>query len=315
MRKHGWTVMFVPHTGGKRKSVLLTRQRFHLLVVISVFCTVVLLRLAYGYWQGQRSLADLKAEKDLTAEMQQQVTAQQATIQSLNSQIQGLNEQMNDLGQLEKRVRSLAGLSKASADAESGKVASGGRGGPDGSANSSAVAMLSLHQPYESSASISNLSGRMEICQTRLAELADLLETKYERMRSTPCIRPATDDETWLSSSFGWRKNPFSGERQFHKGVDMAGPLGSHVVATGKGRVVSAKRDVELGWLLELDHGFGMRTRYGHGEKLLVKVGDLVERGQTIALLGNTGRSTGPHIHYEVLVNGKAQNPIKYFLD
>jgi len=97
--------------------------------------------------------------------------------------------------------------------------------------------------------------------------------------------------------------------------VDIAGQLGSPLVATGKGHVVTAKRDVELGWMVELDHGSGIRTRYGHGEKLLVKEGDIVERGQTIALLGNTGKSTGPHVHYEVLVNGKAQNPVKYFLD
>ena len=319
MRKYGWTVMFVPHTGGKRKSVLLTRERFHVLVVISVFCIIVLSRLAYGYWQRQNTLQDLHAEKDLNAKMEQQVAAQQVTIRSLNGQIQGLNEQVNDLGQLERRVRELAGLSERSADVESGQVASGGQGGqggPDGSQSGSAAELLSSYPAYEGgNASISDLAGRIEICQTRLIELADVLETKYERMRSTPCIRPATDDDSWLSSSFGWRKNPFSGKRQFHNGVDIAGPLGSPIVATGKGRVVTAKRDAELGWMIVLDHGSDVRTRYGHGEKLLVKVGDIVERGQTIGLVGNTGRSTGPHVHYEVLVNSKAQNPVKYFLD
>ena len=165
------------------------------------------------------------------------------------------------------------------------------------------------------SESVSGLRAQIESCQTRMAELADSLETKYERMRSTPCIRPAIDDDVWLSSSFGWRKNPFTGNRQFHKGVDLAGPLGSPVVATAKGRVITARREIELGWTVVLDHGFGWRTRYGHGEKLLVDVGDVVERGDPIVLLGNTGRSTGPHVHYEVLVDGKAQNPVKYFLD
>jgi len=315
MRKYGWTVIFVPHAAGKQKSVLLTRERFHVMLVISVFCVVVLSRLAYGYWQRQSTLAHLETERDLNTTMQQRIAAQHATIQSLNGQIQDLSVQVNDLVQMEMRVRELAGLSKESTDNESGEVGLGGQGGPDGAYSGHASDVLSSHMQYENGVSISGLSYRIESCQTRLAELADGLETKYEKMRSVPCIRPTTDHEVWLSSSFGWRKNPFSGNRHFHKGIDLAGPLGSPVVATGKGRVVTAKRDAELGWMIELDHGFGLRTRYGHCEKLLVGVGDLVERGQTIALLGNTGRSTGPHVHYEVLLNGKAQNPINYFLD
>jgi len=315
MSKYGWTVMFVSHTGGKRKSVLLTRERFHVMVVLSVFCIVVLLHLAYGYWQRQSTMSHLHAEKDLNARMQQRVAAQQTTIHSLNGHIHELNDQLNDLVQLEVRVRELAGLSKDSAVSESSEVAVGGQGGPDGFYVGLQSYMLSSGTSYENGSSISDLSGRIESCETRLTELADFLETKYEKMHCTPCIRPATDNEVWMSSSFGWRKNPFSGERQFHRGVDLAGPLGSPVVATANGRVVTVKKDAELGWMVELDHGFGLRTRYGHGEKVLVDVGDRVERGETIAMLGNTGRSTGPHVHYEVLLNGKAQNPVKYFLD
>jgi len=307
--------MFVPHTGGKRKSVLLTRERFHVMLLLSVFCVIVLLRLAYGYWQRQSAMSDLQTEKYLNTSMQQQVAAQQATIQNLNVQIQELNDQLNDLVQLEVRVRELAGLSKDLAPNESEGVAVGGQGGPDRPYVGLASDMLRSGNVYDNGSSISGMSDLIESCETRLTELADFLETKYEKMRCTPCIRPAIDNEAWLSSSFGWRKNPFSGKRQFHRGVDLAGPLDSPVVATGKGRVVTVKKDAELGWMVEIDHGFGLRTRYGHADKVLVDVGDRVERGEIIALLGNTGRSTGPHVHYEVLLNGKAQNPIKYFLD
>ena len=116
----------------------------------------------------------------------------------------------------------------------------------------------------------------------------------------------------WLYSSFGWRIDPLTGERAMHEGLDFPTDIGSQVVAAATGVVVSAETHPEYGNLLEIDHGNGLTTRYAHLSKILVKPGSLVKRGQLVALVGNTGRSTGPHLHFEVRVHGVAQNPIRF---
>ena len=145
-----------------------------------------------------------------------------------------------------------------------------------------------------------------------LKELVDELEDKHHRLASSPAIWPARG---WLTSGFGPRISPFTGRRQFHAGIDIASARGSQVVAPASGRVEFVGAKGPLGNSVLIDHGYGIRTQYGHNEMILVKRGDVVERGQKIARVGNTGRSTGPHLHYTVEVNGKAVNPIDFIFD
>ncbi|MEI6860153.1 MAG: M23 family metallopeptidase [Shewanella sp.] len=116
----------------------------------------------------------------------------------------------------------------------------------------------------------------------------------------------------WLSSPYGLRNDPFNGRRGIHKGIDFAGKEGSKVVATAAGVITWAGTMFGYGELIEIDHGNGLRTRYGHNKSLLVTVGDVVAKGEGIALLGSTGRSTGPHVHYEVLRGGQQIDPQKF---
>jgi murein DD-endopeptidase MepM/ murein hydrolase activator NlpD len=116
----------------------------------------------------------------------------------------------------------------------------------------------------------------------------------------------------WLSSYYGVRKDPFNGRPAMHKGVDFAGKEDAPILATGSGVVTWASERYGYGRLIEIDHGDGFKTRYGHNKELLVALGDVVEKGQTIARMGSTGRSTGPHVHYEILRNNAQINPIKY---
>ncbi len=116
----------------------------------------------------------------------------------------------------------------------------------------------------------------------------------------------------WLSSEYGYRTHPLSGRRQFHRGVDLAGAAGDAVEAVASGLVTWAGPRDGYGNLVELDHRNGYRTRYAHNEKNLVKVGELVRQGQQIATMGSTGYSTGPHVHFEVVLNGKHINPRKF---
>lgn len=116
----------------------------------------------------------------------------------------------------------------------------------------------------------------------------------------------------WLSSYYGMRKDPFHGRPAMHKGIDFAGKEGAEVIATASGVVSWADERYGYGQLIEINHGNGLKTRYGHNKTLLVKVGDVVSKGQAVALMGSTGRSTGPHVHYEILRNDRQINPIKY---
>jgi murein DD-endopeptidase MepM/ murein hydrolase activator NlpD len=116
----------------------------------------------------------------------------------------------------------------------------------------------------------------------------------------------------WLSSYYGVRKDPFTGRPSMHKGIDFAGKEGEDVIATGAGVVTWSGSRYGYGNLVEIDHGNGLRTRYGHNAELTVEVGDVVTKGQGIALVGNTGRSTGAHVHYEVLKNGQQIDPLPF---
>ena len=131
-------------------------------------------------------------------------------------------------------------------------------------------------------------------------------------MLSTPTIWPV---KGWVSSPFGFRSSPFSGRRVFHEGLDIAARYGLDIHATAKGIVVYAGDKAGYGKIVTIDHGYGYMTRYSHNSRITVKVGDKVNKGDVIAKVGSTGRSTGPHCHYEVLVNGIPVNPMKFIID
>jgi murein DD-endopeptidase MepM/ murein hydrolase activator NlpD len=118
----------------------------------------------------------------------------------------------------------------------------------------------------------------------------------------------------WISSYYGMRNDPFTGKRALHKGMDFAGREGSDVIAVAAGVVTWSGNRYGYGELVEINHGKGYITRYGHNKALLVEVGDRVKQGQVIATMGSTGRSTGPHVHFEVVRNGKAIDPTRYIL-
>lgn len=146
--------------------------------------------------------------------------------------------------------------------------------------------------------------------QQQLSVLETVILSHHIEEDSRVAGRPIA--KGWLSSYYGMRNDPFSGRLTMHKGVDFAGKEGIAVTATGAGVVSWAGERSGYGLLVEVDHGAGLKTRYGHSSKLLVKIGDVVAKGEEIALMGNTGRSTGPHVHYEVLKRDQQIDPRKY---
>jgi murein DD-endopeptidase MepM/ murein hydrolase activator NlpD len=158
----------------------------------------------------------------------------------------------------------------------------------------------------------SHLSATALAREASLEDLVERLHGKTKRLASTPSIWPT---EGWVTSRYGYRTSPFTGARQFHGGVDIAGRSGTPILAPADGRVVFAGKKGPLGKTVVLDHGYGVRTTYGHNHELYVEKGARVERGERIAALGNSGRSTGPHVHYAVQVDGRRVNPMNYILD
>jgi murein DD-endopeptidase MepM/ murein hydrolase activator NlpD len=125
-----------------------------------------------------------------------------------------------------------------------------------------------------------------------------------------PNTRPI--DAAFNSSSYGWRADPFNGHEAFHEGLDFSANTGTDIRAAADGIVSSAERTSDYGNIVKIDHGSGLETRYAHASKLLVKAGERVVKGQVVAQVGSTGRSTGPHLHYEIRLNGNALDPRKY---
>ncbi|MFW6323962.1 MAG: M23 family metallopeptidase [Desulfovibrionales bacterium] len=148
--------------------------------------------------------------------------------------------------------------------------------------------------------------------EVRQQELIQAINAKRDLLASTPSIWPT---KGWVSSDFGYRTSPFTGKREFHKGFDISGPTGTPIYAPANGQVSFAGKDGGYGLSILINHGNGITTRYGHLDRTAVKRGQQVSRGELIAFMGNSGRSTGPHLHYEVLLNGVFVNPERFILN
>jgi murein DD-endopeptidase MepM/ murein hydrolase activator NlpD len=157
---------------------------------------------------------------------------------------------------------------------------------------------------------LASLSRRLKQRETELSILDQVLLGIYNDKGARPAGAPIV--KGWMSSPFGERVDPISGKKAWHEGMDFAGAKGSEVIAVANGVVVFAGYRDGYGKMVEISHGKDMRTRYGHHEEVLVHAGQSVKRGDVIALMGSSGRSTGPHVHFEVLKEGRPVNPARY---
>lgn len=180
-------------------------------------------------------------------------------------------------------------------------------GGPEESdilLNSTAAPAINILHDYE------KLAEKLQLREQELLALESLLSS--DQLQKEQYLQGKPVQKGWLSSPFGKRIDPFHGRVRWHKGVDYAGEWGSNVLAVASGVVVWSGDRYGFGEMVELNHGNGYVTRYAHNSENRVKIGDVVKKGQAIAAMGSSGRSTGPHVHFEVLKNGKAVNPERY---
>jgi murein DD-endopeptidase MepM/ murein hydrolase activator NlpD len=160
--------------------------------------------------------------------------------------------------------------------------------------------------------SLDNLDIEIAVQSQKKSELYSFLEERKTMLSCTPSIWPA---KGWISSHFGNRISPFTNQKEFHSGLDISARTGSPIIAPADGVVDSIGSTYGFGKMIIIKHGYGYKTKYAHLSKYLVKKGERVKRGQQIALMGTTGRTTGPHLHYEVHVNGVPVNPTRYILN
>lgn len=205
------------------------------------------------------------------------------------------------LDALGSRLTNMAKLDKGEFDFESPPA----QGGPVADLQQS-----SMMQVPDFVAALNDLSAQLDDRNKQLSVLETMIMNRNLQAEVMPTGRPIA--RGWLSSYFGMRTDPFSGRRVHHAGVDFAGKLGSDVVAVAAGVVTFSGRRSGYGNLVEINHGNGYMTRYGHNLKNLVNVGQTIKKGELIAKMGTTGRSTGPHVHFEVIVNGRHVDPKRY---
>jgi murein DD-endopeptidase MepM/ murein hydrolase activator NlpD len=262
-----------------------------------------------GYMLGRSGSGAVDASvvaswRQQIAEQKQQVVdakqQAQAYINALSLRVGELQAHVMRLDALGQRLTKMADLEKGEFDFDQPPA----QGGPEDPADTAPEDTQSILQAMD------QLSSRLDDREQQLSALETMLLHTNLQKQVYPTGRPVRGG--WISSYFGMRADPFTGKREFHKGIDFAGKRGSKVMAVAAGVVTWAGSRYGYGNLVEIDHGNGYVTRYGHNMKVLVKVGERVKQGQPIALMGSTGRSTGPHVHFEVLHNGVAVNPAKY---
>ena len=277
-------------------------------VVVGFFVLMPAILLYAGYQIG---VAHMKANPDdLTVAVQAELDSQRLALSEVTHKAEdNLNALALRLGKLQAhvirldalgaRLTHMANLDKGEFDFENPPA----QGGPEATTGSP------IQVPDFVSA-LNGLSAQLDDRGQQLDVLETMLMTRNLEAEVMPTGRPVS--RGWLSSYFGMRTDPFSGRRVHHSGVDFAGKLGSDVVAVAAGVVQYSGRRSGYGNLVEINHGKGYVTRYGHNLKNLVEVGQTIKKGEVIAKMGTTGRSTGPHVHFEVMVNGQQVNPKKY---
>lgn len=144
-------------------------------------------------------------------------------------------------------------------------------------------------------------------------QLRDAVGKQKDKLSHIPSVLPIKVEDYTMSSGYGYRRDPIYGSSKFHEGLDFSASIGTPVYATADGEITVAKREAGYGNCIDIDHGYNYLTRYAHLSEILVKEGSQVKRGQMIGKVGSTGKSTGPHLHYEVRFKGEAQNPVNYY--
>ena len=280
--------------------------RWHFATVGLAFLVLAAALVYGGYWYAQMQNAPFYM-KEWGAELQSQRSELGQVQRETKAEINALTRR---LGQMQGHITRLDALGQKlvqMADLDGGEFnfdTAPALGGPEILEKDQLLYLPELNN------AISKLSNQINDREHQLDVLEQMLMNRNLAAEVLPSGRPVK--KGWLSSGYGMRTSPFSGITQMHKGVDFAGKYNSEIIAVAGGVVTYSGKRGAYGYMLEISHGNNYTTRYAHNAKNMVEEGEAVKKGQVIALMGSTGKSTGPHVHFEVLKNGKQIDPVKF---
>lgn len=300
------TFIYLPDGGKKARQINVPR---FLLVSIPLLVFVALLFSGYGVWSHRT----VKGKTRHLKLLQKEHLKQREQLFALKQEVDRIGQQTLDLKKLDDKIRMMVNLD-LSEDNE--QLLGIGGSNPQALFNTEMTAgfasedyknwVRNLHQTIE------NVDTLISTQTNGKTALLKTLETQRTLLAHTPSIWPTRG---WISSRFGHRVSPFTNQKEFHRGLDICTKMNTPIIAPADGVVASSKTDYGYGKVLSINHGYGLKTRYAHLSKVLVKRGQHIKRGDKIALVGNTGRSTGPHLHYEVKLKGVQVDPYRYILN
>lgn len=297
------------NTGSVVRQISLSKSFFVFLCLMGAASIAYIGYMLYDYHQLKLTIVNMTELESRLNGQTEIISHQRRQIQDFANEINLLKSDLLSLNDFENKIRIIANLEKPS-----GSDSLFGVGGsiPDDLETKISITdrhnslLREMHEQVEqlNLAAINQNEG--------FTSLLNYLESQRNLLASTPAISPV---EGWITSRFGYRNSPFTGKREFHKGLDIGARKKSPIISPADGTVSFVGNKGLLGRVVFINHGHGMTTRFGHIHKALKKKGDVVKRGEEIAQVGNTGRTTGSHVHYEVRLNGIPVNPIKYILD
>jgi murein DD-endopeptidase MepM/ murein hydrolase activator NlpD len=301
MAKRRWTVVFVPHGSEPSKIIEVSYG------LIKTAIGGVAVGLAAALLVGYATMAHT-ADLSRTARLQAENSRLVQTIGELHGRLSTLSDTLTRISQRDARIRVLANLEPIDP-----QVQAAGIGGPTLASRPGLLnAGPAVRHSEEVRVDLNALIRRANLLAASFEEAKDSLASHSQQLAATPSIMPT---QGWLTSAFAaMRMHPILHIARPHEGIDVTAPMGSPIEAPASGVVTDAGWESGYGNTVTIDHGYGIVTKFAHASKLLVKVGQRVQRGQRIALVGNTGLATGPHLHYEVHVNGRPVDPLKYVL-
>jgi murein DD-endopeptidase MepM/ murein hydrolase activator NlpD len=296
MKKEGVYTIWI-FRGGPFKPLKVKLPGLSAKILLAIFLVVILSFpfIIMSYVSKSALLIQIKKER----------AAQKTQIVSLNKQVGEFQQQIQRLKEFDVKLRIIANLENAE---ETDPFL--GVGGISPSTREPEQETEANLQRMKTE--LDRLCTEAEFREKSFRELYSFLEGKKKQLACTPSVWPVRG---WLTSGFGYRIDPFTGLRQMHEGLDIANRIGTPINAPADGVVYRVFNNFGFGLMVEINHGYDIVTRYGHLSKAYVKVGQRVKRGERIAAMGNSGRATGPHLHYEVRLNGVPLNPQNYILN
>ncbi len=313
MEKRNISLLLLSHSGAPVRQMALSKGFIGFICFCVLMMGVVLAAFVYDYTLLRKNAVDNRALKQKVAAQFDEIAGQRKEIQTMSQSINRLKLDLVQLDAFEKKIRMIAKIDKSDDQAEPNDLFGAGGAIPDDL--NPQIPLTEKHDDLieEMYDQVACIDYALKNQKREFDSLLPGLEDKLEILTHTPTMKPCRGRVT---SGFGYRTSPFNHNKvSFHKGYDIASRVGTPIKATADGVVTFAGYHGPLGRMITIDHGNNITTSYGHAKKLLKKKGDVVKKGEVIAEVGTSGRTTGAHVHYEIHANGVPVDPEKYFVD